>query len=66
MGVAFRWSVDLVPCFQLTKIASSLHAGQDLYRLVGEKVYVRGKISGLKTYQQKAPLIMEVIEIATR
>lgn len=39
---------------------------QDLYRLVGEKVYVRGKLSGTKTFQQKAPVIMEVIEIATR
>ena len=39
---------------------------QDLYRLVGEKVYVRGKLSGLKTFQQKAPVLMEVIEIASQ
>ena len=32
---------------------------QDLYRLVGEKVYARGKLSGLKTFQQKAPVLME-------
>jgi hypothetical protein len=38
---------------------------QDLYRMVGEKVYVRGIVSGTRTFQQKAPLIMEVIEIAT-
>lgn len=39
---------------------------QDLYRLVGENVYVRGKLSGGGTFQQKAPIIMEVLEIATR
>ena len=38
----------------------------ELYRMVGEKVYVRGKLSGGKTYQQRAPVLMEVIEIATR
>jgi hypothetical protein len=39
---------------------------QDLYKMVGERVYVRGKLSGLRSYQQKAPVLMEVIEIATR
>jgi hypothetical protein len=46
--------------------SSTAEGFQELYRMVGEKVYVRGRISGLKTYQQKAPLLMEVIEIATR
>ena len=38
---------------------------QDLYRLAGEKVYVRGRMSAAQTFQQKAPILMEVIEIAT-
>ena len=46
--------------------ASTADGFQDMYRMVGEKVYVRGKISGARTYQQKAPLIMEVLDIATR
>jgi hypothetical protein len=39
---------------------------QDLYRMVGEKVYVRGKLTGKRSFQQRAPILMEVIEIATR
>lgn len=39
---------------------------QDLYRHVGEKIYARGRLSGLKTFQQKAPILMEVIEIASQ
>ena len=46
--------------------SSTAEGYQELYRLVGEKVYVRGRMSGLRTYQQKAPVLMEVIEIATR
>ena len=46
--------------------ASTAEGFQDMYRMAGEKVYVRGKISGARTYQQKAPLIMEVLDIATR
>jgi hypothetical protein len=37
---------------------------QELYGMVGEKVYVRGKLSGQRTFQQRAPILMEVIEIA--
>ena len=57
-------NVPSAPTVQL--YAVSADGFQELYRLVGEKVYVRGKLSGLKTYQQKAPLLMEVIEIATQ
>jgi hypothetical protein len=39
---------------------------QDLYKLAGEKVYVRGRLTGTRSFQQKAPIVMEVIEIATR
>jgi hypothetical protein len=45
--------------------ATTADGFQDLYRMVGERVYVRGILSGTRTYQQKAPVIMEVIEIAT-
>ncbi len=37
---------------------------EELYTMVGEKVYVRGKLSGQRTFQQKAPILMEVLEIA--
>ena len=57
-------NVPSTPTVQL--YAASAEGFQELYRLVGEKVYVRGKLSGLKTYQQKAPVLMEVLEIATR
>jgi hypothetical protein len=39
---------------------------QDLYRLAGERVYARGRLTGQRSYQQKAPIMMEVIEIATK
>lgn len=39
---------------------------QDLYQLVGERVYVRGRASGLRSVQQRAPIVVEVIEIATK
>ncbi len=46
--------------------ATTAEGHQDLYRLVGEKVYVRGRMSGTKSFQQKAPILMEVLDIATR
>jgi hypothetical protein len=58
---------DSVEQAMSVQLFSNSAAGfQELYSLVGEKVYVRGKLSGLKTFQQKAPILMEVIEIATR
>jgi hypothetical protein len=58
---------DTIEQAMSVQLFSNSAAGfQELYSLVGEKVYVRGKLSGLKTYQQKAPILMEVIEIATR
>jgi hypothetical protein len=45
--------------------ASTAEGYQDLYRMAGERVYVRGRVSGQKTFQQRAPMLMEVIEIAT-
>jgi hypothetical protein len=38
----------------------------ELYRMAGERVYVRGRATGTRTFQQRAPIVMEVIEIATR
>jgi hypothetical protein len=46
--------------------SSTAEGFQDLYKLVGEKVYVRGRLTGMRSFQQKAPIVMEVIEIATR
>ena len=57
-------NVTAAPTVQL--YAMTAEGFEELYRLVGEKVYVRGKLSGIKSFQQKAPLLMEVIEIATR
>ena len=57
-------SVEQATSVQL--FSNSAAGFQELYSMVGEKVYVRGKLSGLKTYQQRAPILMEVIEIATR
>ncbi len=60
-------ATDTVAQSQTVQLYSvSAEGFQELYRLVGEQVYVRGKLSGLKSFQQKAPVLMEVIEIATR
>ena len=56
-------NVDRVLTVQL--YSQTAEGFQELYRLVGQKVYVRGKLSAGGTFQQKAPVIMEVIEIAT-
>jgi hypothetical protein len=63
-GTEANDNVAVAPTVQL--YASNAEGFRELYRLVGEKVYVRGKLSGQKTFQQKAPLLMEVIEIATQ
>lgn len=46
--------------------SSTADGFQELYKLVGEKVYVRGRLTGTRSFQQKAPIVMEVLEIATR
>lgn len=46
--------------------ASTAEGFQDLYRMAGERVYVRGKASAARTFQQRAPILLEVIEIATK
>lgn len=46
--------------------ATSADGFQELYGMVGERVYVRGRASGQRTFQQRAPILLEVIEIATR
>lgn len=63
-GTAPGDSIEQTTTVQL--YAQTAEGFQDLYRLVGEKVYARGKLSGLRTFQQKAPVLMEVIEIATQ
>ena len=45
--------------------ASTADGMQRLYSLAGQKVIVRGRLNGGSTYQQKAPVVMEVIEIVT-
>jgi hypothetical protein len=44
--------------------ATSAEGMQDLYRLAGEKVYVRGRPTGRRAFQQRAPIMMEVLDIA--
>ena len=63
-GPAIHDTVAQVASVQL--YSASAEGFQDLYRLVGEKIYVRGKLSAGNTFQQRAPVLMEVIEIATR
>ncbi len=57
-------NVELALTVQL--YSSTADGFQDLYKLAGEKVYVRGRLSGTRSFQQKAPILMEVIDIATR
>jgi hypothetical protein len=57
-------NVDMALSVQL--YSNTADGYQDLYKLAGEKVYVRGRMTGMRSFQQKAPIVMEVIEIATR
>lgn len=57
-------NIELALTVQL--YSSTADGFQDLYKLAGEKVYVRGRLTGTRSFQQKAPVLMEVIEIATR
>jgi hypothetical protein len=57
-------NIELALTVQL--YSSTSDGFKDLYKLAGEKVYVRGRLTGTRTFQQKAPILMEVIEIATR
>ena len=52
--------------FSVQLYANTAEGFQDLYRMAGERVYVRGRASGQRTFQQRAPIIFEVIEIATK
>jgi hypothetical protein len=57
-------NIELALTVQL--YSSTSDGFKDLYKLAGEKVYVRGRLTGTRSFQQKAPILMEVIEIATR
>ncbi len=52
--------------YSVQLFSNSAEGFQDLYRLAGEKVYVRGRAQAARTFQQRAPILLEVIEIATR
>ncbi len=52
--------------FTVQLYSNTAEGFQDLYRMAGERVYVRGRASGQRTFQQRAPIIVEVIEIATK
>lgn len=52
--------------YSVQLFANTAEGFQDLYRMAGERVYVRGKASAARTFQQRAPILLEVIEIATK
>lgn len=63
-GVAASDNVRQALSVQLYSV--SAEGMQQLYGLAGQKVVARGRLSGGSTYQQKAAVLMEVIEIVAR